>query len=96
MKFSDDCRRISFYQTKVLKPAYLDPSSSISPVSLDGKNSPVNRESERKKNRKIFLFIFFFFFLAKVRKFSRRSYLIEGEGAVRLSIERRFDLLVSD
>lgn len=60
MKFSDDCRRISFYQTKVLKPAYLDPSSSISPVSLDGKNSPVNRESERKKNRKIFLFIFFF------------------------------------
>lgn len=95
MKFSDDCRRISFYQTKVLKPAYLDPSSSISPVSLDGKNSPVNRESERKKNRKIFLFIFFFF-LAKVRKFSRRSYLIEGEGAVRLSIERRFDLFVSD
>lgn len=23
MKFSDDCRRISFYQTKVFKPAYL-------------------------------------------------------------------------
>ena len=82
MKFSDDCRRISFYQTKVLKPAYLTyPSSSISPVSLDGKNSPsVNRESERKKNRKIFLF-----FLAKVRKISRRSYLIadreEGGGS---------------
>lgn len=55
MKFSDDCRRISFYQTKVLKPAYLTyPSSSISPVSLDGKNSPSVRVRERKIEKSFF------------------------------------------
>lgn len=87
--------KFHFIRQKCWNPHTWTPLLPFLPSRWTARIRPLTVRARERKIEKSF-FLFFFFFLAKVRKFSRRSYLIEGEGAVRLSVERRFDLFVSD